>query len=184
MYTAEGKRGFIHHYWSIFESKKEGYRLMCIKRSTLYYQPKDNLDKKIKETDIKNEIKNISYKHPYCGYRRTASLRRDKLIVNHKKVLKMMKQLGIQSRIKHKYITTADNKHNDNAFAESFFKTLKQEEVYLWEYEIFSDIAERIPYFIEDVYNKKRLYSSFGYRPPEEYERLLARNSSRECMVC
>jgi hypothetical protein len=39
------------------------------------------------------------------------------------------------------------------AFAESFFKTLKQEEVYLWEYETFSDVIERIPYFIEDVYN-------------------------------
>ena len=72
----------------------------------------------------------------------------------------------------------------DNAFVESFFKTLKQEEVYLWEYETFSDVIERIPYFIEDVYNRKRLHSSLGYRPPEEYERLLAKNSSRECMVC
>jgi len=72
----------------------------------------------------------------------------------------------------------------DDTFAESFFKTLKQEEVYLWEYETFSDVIERIPYFIEDVYNRKRLHSSLGYRPPEEYERLLAKNSSRECMVC
>ncbi len=74
----------------------------------------------------------------------------------------------------------------DNAFAESFFKILKQEEVYLWEYGTFSDVIERIPYFIEDVYvyNRKRLHSSLGYRPPEEYERLLAKYSSRECMVC
>lgn len=72
----------------------------------------------------------------------------------------------------------------DDAFVESFFKTLKQEEVYLWEYETFSDVIERIPYFIEDVYNRKRLHSSLGYRPPEEYERLLAKNGSRECMVC
>ena len=43
----------------------------------------------------------------------------------------------------------------DNAFAESFFKTLKQEKVYLWEYETFSDVVERIPYFILDVYNKE-----------------------------
>ena len=71
----------------------------------------------------------------------------------------------------------------DNAFTESFFKTLKQEEVYLWQYETFSDVVERIPYFIEDVYNRKRLHSSLDYRPPEEYERLLAKNSSRECMV-
>ena len=72
----------------------------------------------------------------------------------------------------------------DNALAESFFKTLKQEEVYLWEYETFSDVIKRIPYFIEDVYNRKRLHSSLGYRPPEEYERLLEKKGSRECMVC
>jgi transposase InsO family protein len=71
----------------------------------------------------------------------------------------------------------------DSAFAESFFKTLKQEEVYLWEYETFSDVIERIPYFIEGVYNKKRLHSSLGYRPPEEYERLLVKNDSQECIM-
>ena len=70
---------------------------MGIKRSTLYYQPKGNLDKKIKETDIKNKIKDISYKHPYYGYRRiTAQLRRDKVIVNHKRVLRMMRKMGIR----------------------------------------------------------------------------------------
>jgi len=269
---------------------------MGIKRSTLYYQPKGNLNKKIKETDIKNRIKDISYKHPYYGYRRiTAQLRRDKVIVNHKKVLKIMKELGIQGRIKRRYVTTTNSKHHnkiysnlikdkvitginqvwcadityirilngfvylaaiidaysrkivgyalaktlspkltitalkmaiatrntnnlihhsdqgiqytcqdyikilkdngisismsgkgnpyDNAFAESFFKTLKQEEVYLWQYETFSDVVERISYFIEDVYNKKRLHSSLGYRPPEEYERLLAENVSQECIM-
>jgi len=57
----------------------------------------------------------------------------------------------------------------ENAVIESFFKTLKQEEVYLWEYETFSDVINRIPYFIDDVYNKKRLHSSLGYRPPEEF---------------
>jgi len=45
---------------------------------------------------------------------------------------------------------------------ESFFKTLKQEEVYLWQYETFSDVTERIPYFILDVYNKKRAVCGFG----------------------
>jgi len=75
------------------------------------------------------------------------------------------------------------NSH-DNAFAGSFFKTLKQEEVYLWQYETFFDVIGRIHYFIEDVYNRKRLHSFLGYRPPEEYERLLAKNGSRECMMC
>ena len=60
-----------------------------------------------------------------------------------------------------------------NAFAESFFKTLKREEVYLWEYESFVDVVERIPFFIEEVYNKKRLHSGIHYLPPEEFETML-----------
>jgi transposase InsO family protein len=56
----------------------------------------------------------------------------------------------------------------DNTLIESFFKTLKQEDVYLGEYENFSNVISRIPYFIEDVYNKKRLHSSLGcYRPSD-----------------
>jgi len=62
----------------------------------------------------------------------------------------------------------------DNAFAESFMKTLKKEEVYLWDYESFIDVAERIPYFIEEVYNKKRLHSGIQYLPPEEFEDILS----------
>ena len=60
---------------------------------------------------------------------------------------------------------------------------LKQEEVYLREYESFSDAINRIPCFIAYVYNKKRLHSSLGYRPPEEYERLFAENDSQECIM-
>lgn len=66
----------------------------------------------------------------------------------------------------------------ENAFAESFFKTLEQEEVCLWEYEAFSYVINRIPNFIEDAYNKKRLHFSLGYRPPEEFEKPFAKNGS------
>jgi putative transposase len=61
----------------------------------------------------------------------------------------------------------------DNAYAESFIKTLKSEEVSLWEYRTMEDVQERIPYFIEDVYNQKRLHSSLGYRPPCEFEAMV-----------
>ncbi len=58
----------------------------------------------------------------------------------------------------------------DNAFAESFIKTLKYEEVYLSEYRTFGEAYENIQQFIEIVYNQKRLHSSIGYRPPMEFE--------------
>jgi putative transposase len=66
----------------------------------------------------------------------------------------------------------------ENATMESFFKTLKYEEVYLYEYETYADVKERIPYFIEAVYNQKRLHSGIGYRSPEEYEAWLLNQQS------
>lgn len=60
----------------------------------------------------------------------------------------------------------------DNAKAESFFKTLKGEEVYLKEYRTFAEAEANIGQFIEDVYNAKRLHSSLGYLPPAEFEAL------------
>lgn len=44
-------------------------------------------------------------------------------------------------------------------------------------------VIERIPCFIEDVYNRKRLHSSLDYRPPGEYEMLLAENGSQEGII-
>ncbi len=58
----------------------------------------------------------------------------------------------------------------DNAKAESFFKTLKQEEVYLKEYRSFEDAEANLDAFLEQVYNVKRLHSSLGYLPPAEFE--------------
>jgi len=70
------------------------------------------------ENYIQKKIEDISREHPYYGYRRiTAQLRREKVIVNHKKVLKMMKELGIQGRIKHKYIATTNSKHNNRIYS-------------------------------------------------------------------
>lgn len=61
----------------------------------------------------------------------------------------------------------------DNAQAESFMKTLKYEEVYLFEYENLAEARRRIGHFLEDVYNQKRLHSALGYLPPAEFEQLL-----------
>ena len=58
----------------------------------------------------------------------------------------------------------------ENAKAESFFRTLKLEEVYLKDYRTFEEAEENIGRFIEEVYNEKRLHSSLGYLPPVEFE--------------
>lgn len=65
----------------------------------------------------------------------------------------------------------------DNAKAESFFKTLKYEEVYLKEYRNLEEAAANMERFIEDVYNEKRLHSSLGYLPPVEFEAALRVNA-------
>jgi putative transposase len=58
----------------------------------------------------------------------------------------------------------------DNAFVESFIKTLKYEEVYLNEYLTFEDALRNIWHFIEKVYNKKRLHSALDYKSPDRFE--------------
>ena len=61
----------------------------------------------------------------------------------------------------------------DNAKAERFMRTLKYEEVYMYEYENMFEARERIGHFLEEVYNRKRLHSSLGYVPPTEFEQSL-----------
>jgi putative transposase len=57
----------------------------------------------------------------------------------------------------------------DNAKAESFMKTLKQEEVDAREYRNLGDARRQIGAFIE-LYNRHRLHSALSYRPPIEFE--------------
>jgi putative transposase len=68
----------------------------------------------------------------------------------------------------------------DNASCESFLKTLKREEVYANTYRDLDHLAANIETFIEDYYNRCRLHSALGYRPPEEFERVSAISGHRD----
>jgi transposase InsO family protein len=58
----------------------------------------------------------------------------------------------------------------ENPYAERVIRTIKEEEVYLADYESFADAYHCIGHFIEDVYQTKRIHSALGYLTPAEFE--------------
>ena len=74
----------------------------------------------------------------------------------------------------HGFFISNSSKGNpyDNAFVESFMKTLKQNEVYMANYDTHLEVLYNLPRFIEEVYNEKRLHSSIDYLTPNELEAL------------
>lgn len=58
----------------------------------------------------------------------------------------------------------------DNAFCESFIKTLKREQIYAHKYQYIDQLNAHLEEFIEQYYNRLRLHSALGYKTPEEFE--------------
>ena len=89
----------------------EGFRLdllletACLARSTYYYQLKQ-LDQPDKDKELKDEIQAIYNEHTgNYGYRRIhLELRNRGFVINHKKVQRLMKVLGLTARIRRKRI--------------------------------------------------------------------------------
>jgi putative transposase len=72
----------------------------------------------------------------------------------------------------YKMIQSMSRKANcwDNACAESFFATLKTEEVYRYSYKTREDARSRIFEYIAVFYNRHRRHSFLDYLCPEEFE--------------
>ena len=62
----------------------------------------------------------------------------------------------------------------DNAFAESFFATLKKELIYRNHYKTKNEAKKAIFEYIEVWYNRERLHSSIGFMSPVQFEESLA----------
>jgi putative transposase len=270
---------------------------MNLPRSSYYYRPKAP-ETSSEQRALVDRIEGIAEEFPRYGYRKvTAQLRREGLVVNHKKIQRIMRERGLGVKKRRRFVRTTDSRHSypiypnlikhhvmtginqvwvadltyiritmafvylavildlysrkaigyalsdqidtglsltalemalqrrcppagvihhsdrgvqyaaheyidilrayqfrismsrkgnpyDNAAAESFMKTVKTEEIYLWEYQTMQDAQRRLPYFIEDVYNQKRLHASLGYRPPVEYEAMhLPQSLNHPCLT-
>jgi transposase InsO family protein len=69
----------------------------------------------------------------------------------------------------------------DNAFCESFMRTLKREQIDARAYRDLDDLRANVAEFIEQYYNRCRLHSALGYLPPDEFEQAASINQVGGC---
>jgi transposase InsO family protein len=151
-----------------------------VARSTYYYRTAASERRSRDDDDLQDQIERIALESPRYGYRRMTALHS---ALRHRRprpgCIHHTDQ-GVQYAC-HEYtdlltvrgFTISMSRQGDpydNAVCESFFKTLKNEEVYLTEYRTAEEARRSIQRFVEQVYNPKRLHSSLGYVPPVEYE--------------
>lgn len=87
---------------------------MGLARSTCYDAP---AHQSIDEAEIVERIATICAEFPRYGYRRvTAQLRRDGVIINHKKVMRIMREKGLTVRPRRRFVATTDSNHDGPIF--------------------------------------------------------------------
>ncbi|WP_204723073.1 IS3 family transposase [Glutamicibacter nicotianae] len=67
----------------------------------------------------------------------------------------------------------------DNAMSESFWSTLKTEFYDRYRWATRADAKQKVAWWIEDFYNRRRLHSSLGMVPPVEFEQKLRGQQER-----
>ncbi len=69
-----------------------------------------------------------------------------------------------------KHERTGYNNPDADGYIERFFRSLKEEEVWMQEYDNFAEAKSAIKTYIE-FYNKERPHSALGYRTPQEFRK-------------
>jgi len=88
---------------------------MGLARSTYYGAPKGQ---PLEEARLVARIAEICAEWPRYGYCRvTAQLHHEGLIVNHKKVMRLMKENGLSVRPRKRFVVTTDSSHGGPVFA-------------------------------------------------------------------
>nr|WP_245314425.1 IS3 family transposase [Sinorhizobium alkalisoli] len=94
-------------------SVSEGCRLMGIARSTYY----DRRDGQADDTAVVEAMFAICDEFEFYGYRRVgAALRQKGLVVNHKKIRRLMREHGLQPKVRRRFVATTDSDHNGPIF--------------------------------------------------------------------
>jgi len=87
---------------------------MNLARSTYYDEP---AGQPIGEAKVVQKIGKICAEYPRYGYRRvTAQLRRDGLVVNHKRAKRIMSEQGLSLRPRRRFVATTDSNHGGPIF--------------------------------------------------------------------
>ena len=82
--------------------------LLECSRSSYYYQPKLK-----DETEVKSAIESVAAEWPTYGYRRvTKQLHRQEWVVNKKRIQRLMREMGLQVKIKRKARKTTNSEHD------------------------------------------------------------------------
>ncbi len=83
---------------------------MNIARSTFYYR--HEAPSTGKDADVTDRIEAICLEFPGYGYRRvTKQLQHEELVINHKKVLRLMRESDLLCRVRRKRVKTTNSKH-------------------------------------------------------------------------
>ena len=80
-------------------------------RSTCYYRPITRKKQKV-DADLRDRIEHVALEFPRYGYRRiTHQLKREGLCVNHKRVLRVMRESSLLVAAKKGWRKTTDSNH-------------------------------------------------------------------------